>query len=370
MPRFNLPDITFVEKSPEKIETDIINRYSKLTQKSLSRSDPVRKYIQSIAYILSVLRSNIDYSAKQNLLSYGVGSVLDHLGAFYSTKRLEAQQAKTTVRFYFSLSQQNVIPAGTRVTAGDGVFFESIEDVVVSAEQTHADVEMICTEPGEIGNGYLPGQLNQLVDPLPWVQAVENITTSEGGSDEEDDDSYAERIHLAPEGFSVAGPEGAYVYFSRAVSPLIVDVAVESPSPGVVEIRPLLRNGEIPGDELLNEVAEILSSKTIRPLTDHVKVLAPEVVTYDIEVTYWLGSNIAVPISEARNNVEQAVNEYVLWQKTKIGRDIDPSELIARIKNAGAKRVEVRLPEYHRLEKYQVAKENTVTVIYGGVEDE
>src|SRR5690606_2112864 len=132
MPRFNLPDITFAEKSPEKIETDIVNRYSQLTQKSLSRADPVRKYIQSLAYLFSIIHSNIDYRAKQNMLSYAVGAALDHLGAFFFTKRLEALAAKTTVRFHFSLSQQNIIPAGTRVTAGDGVFFASVEDVVVN----------------------------------------------------------------------------------------------------------------------------------------------------------------------------------------------------------------------------------------------
>ncbi|MFD2089923.1 baseplate J/gp47 family protein [Brevibacillus brevis] len=50
------------------------------------------------------------------------------------------------------------------------------------------------------------GKLNQLVDPLPFVQSVSNVTESGGGADEEDDDSYAERIRQAPESFSVAGP--------------------------------------------------------------------------------------------------------------------------------------------------------------------
>ncbi len=56
----------------------------------------------------------------------------------------------------------------------------------------------------------MQGQINELVDPIPFVSRVENISTSYGGSDIENDDKFRARIQIAPEHFSVAGPEGAY----------------------------------------------------------------------------------------------------------------------------------------------------------------
>lgn len=66
----------------------------------------------------------------------------------------------------------------------------------------------------------------------------------------------------------------------------------------------------------------------------------------------------------------QAVTNYRTWQRSKLGRAIDPSELNKLVKNAGAKRVEITLPVYTAIEKYQFAAEETVTVNYGGLEDD
>jgi phage-related baseplate assembly protein len=370
MARFNLPDISFAQKTPQQIEADIVARFESITGIKLAPADPRRKFFQAIVYLLAQQRSLIDYSAKMNLLSYAEESYLDHLGTFTDTKRLSAQPATTTVRFHFSVTQPQTIPAGTRVTAGDGLFFATNQPVEIQAGQTYVDAEVECTEAGTKGNDYLPGQINQLVDPLPWVQSVENITISEGGADKESDDAYAERIRHAPESFSVAGPEGAYEFYARSASPLIADVKVLSPSPGVVEIRPLLKEGDLPGQEILDKVLATCSPKNIRPLTDYVKVLAPDVVTFDLDVTYWISSSLAESETGLRTAVEKAVQAYVLWQKTKLGRDINPSELNRLMVNAGAKRVEIASPVYKKVEKHQVAIAANVTVNYGGLEDE
>lgn len=370
MPRFNLPDITFAEKSAQQIEADIVNRYAQGTGQNLAPADPKRKFIQAIVPILAQQRVLIDFGAKQNLLGYAVGDYLRHIGALSDTDILQPSAAKTTIRFHLSTAFQQTIPAGTRGTAGDGVFFATTQVVTVQGGQVSADVECQCTQTGTIGNGYLPGEINQLVDPLQWVQSIENITKSQGGEDLEDDDPYAERIHQAPESFSVAGPDGAYIYWARTASQSIIDVSVRSPSPGAVEIRPLLQGGEIPGQEILDAVLEVCSPKTVRPLTDNVQVLAPEQVSYDITLTYWIRTADTSVVVSIQGNVNQAVEDYKLWQKSKLGRAIDPSELITRVKNAGAKRVAVTLPAYQQILTYQVAKDNLVTVTYGGLEND
>ena len=69
----------------------------------------------------------------------------------------------------------------------------------------------LCTENGVGGNELLPGQVNVLVDLIPYVESVSNTTKTSGGADLESDESLAERIFLAPSGYSVAGPDDAYI---------------------------------------------------------------------------------------------------------------------------------------------------------------
>ena len=66
----------------------------------------------------------------------------------------------------------------------------------------------------------------------------------------------------------------------------------------------------------------------------------------------------------------EAVNAFVLWQKSKLGRDVNPSELIRRIMDAGAKRVVVTAPEYAAVSVTQVAVAKTTNVSLGGMEVE
>ncbi|QQE75729.1 baseplate J/gp47 family protein [Brevibacillus composti] len=369
MARFDLPDITFAEKSVEQIEREVIGRYEAAIGKKLSPADPRILFLKAIVAMIAQQRSVIDYSGKQNLLAYAQDAFLDHIGAGI-TPRLKEQYAKTTIRFHLSTNKSQTIKVGTRGTAGDGIFFATKADVTFPTNQLYVDIEAECTVPGEIGNGYQPGEINQLVDPIQWVARIENITTSEGGADTEADDPYAERIRIAPESFSVAGPEGAYQFFARSASQLIVDVAVRNPSDGVVEIRPLLQGGQLPDQEMLDLVLAACSERKVRPLTDKVQVLAPEQVNYDLTVSYWIPSSMASLESSIKTAVEQAVEDYKTWQKSKLGRDIDPSELVAKMKAAGAKRVVVTLPTYQKIEDYQVAVENAVTVMYGGLEDD
>ena len=73
-------------------------------------------------------------------------------------------------------------------------------------------------------------------------------------------------------------------------------------------------------------------------MTDYVNCKAPTEIEYSIDVTYTIArskSKIAVTV---QNAVNEAIENYKVWQRT-MGRDIDPAELIAQIKNAGAKKV-------------------------------
>lgn len=367
----NLPEVEFASKDVGQIETDIITVYEALAERKLAPGDPIRIFLQSVASIIAQQRVLINDTGKQNLLAYSRGAVLDQKGADTGTERLGAQAAKTTIRFTLSAAQSQTvtIPSGTRVTPGGQLFFAVDESTDVAAGLTQIDIETTCTVSGIVGNDWQPGQINILVDPLPWIQKSENTTKSSGGTDTEGDDNYRERIHQAPESFSTAGPEGAYIYWAKAANQLIADIAVDSPAAGEIAIYVLLEGGEIPGNEILQAVLESCNNKKVRPLTDKVSALAPGQVNYDIDFTYWIGIENTTRAVAIQENVEKAVDEYKEWQQSKLGRDINPSELITRVMQAGTRRVTVTSPNYTQISRSQVAYAETVSVQYGGIEE-
>lgn len=370
----NLPDITFAESDPQTVDLQIVTIVEKLLGRKLSRADPLRLFLRGIEAIIVQQRVLIDETAKQNLLAYATGDRLDHIGALVGTDRLQASAATTTLRFSLSAARESatLIPKGTRATAGDGTLFATDEANTIEAGKMSADVESTCTEEGTMGNGYQAGEINRMADPVPFVAAVVNTTTSAGGAEVESDEDYRERIHQAPEQYSTAGPTGAYEYFTKKASTLITDVAVESPAPAEVVVWPLLQGGTIPDDEILTKVSETLNDRKIRPLTDKVTVKKPSTVSYNVKVSYWIDRTDAAEAATIQSNVETAVKEYTVWQKSKLGRDINPTELYYRIRAAGAKRAEVAEPVYTAVDRAQgqVAAENTMSVTFGGLEDD
>lgn len=367
----DLPDIEFVDADAEKIKAAVFNDYTSITGRTLAQGDPVRLFLLVVSEAIVRLVNNQNYIGKQNLLKYASGGNLDNLGAFSDTTRIPASAATTTLLITLAAKreQETIVKAGTRVTTDNGIYFATNEDAAVLAGNLTTTVKATCQTVGTVGNGFLPSEIKSVVDPVAYVASIVNTTTSAGGADEESDDDYRERIHEAPERFSTAGPTGAYEYWTKSANSGIIDVAVTSPSAGAVEIRPLMTEGTLPEQELLDAVKTVVSADKVRPLTDNVSVVAPDAVSYDITMTYY--TDVGTAESTIKDAVMKAVDNYRLWQKSKIGRDINPSRLIADVMSvAGVKRVIVTAPIYTVLTGVQVAQDKTVSVVLGGSEDE
>jgi phage-related baseplate assembly protein len=223
------------------------------------------------------------------------------------------------------------------------------------------------------------------VDVFDYYASCENITTSDGGADRTDDDAYYELMRASADGYSTAGAIGNYVYHAKLVSSEIEDVVANSPSPGEVRLYILMENGEIAGEEVKQAVLNACNADTVRPMTDHVLVENPEEVLYDIDFTYWVGSDQTVGSAEIQSKVDAAVQEYIQWQRAKLGLDINPSKLIGLLMQTGIKRVELRSPSFTALRsgkltmgrtyEYadtvpQIAAIGDVSAVSGGYEDE
>ena len=374
IPRWGLPEVNFLETDAETIRSQIITGFEQASGDTLAAGDPRRLFLLSIADVIIQQRTAINLAAQQNLLSYAQGGYLDALGQLLAVERMAESKAVTTIEFTLSQALGSVytIPAGTQVTNGV-VTFETDEDLLIPIGQTKGEVSASCTVAGPVGNDYLAGQISTIVTPMTFVSGAQNTTITTGGADAESDPDFADRIRLAPNSFSVAGPEKAYVYHAKSVSPAIIDVKVDSPTPGEVDVYVLLTDGTLPTEDTLEQIEEHLSDENIRPLTDYVVVKAPTASNYEIELHYWISQEDSSKAAQIQADVEAAVEQYRLWQQTKIGRDITPGKLLQLVFAAGASRVDdskLKPATWKKLEAMQVAQCTKVNVVYEGYKDE
>lgn len=375
----NYPEISFIDDTTlESVQLQMINdyqdKYYELTGNriALGKADPNRLVMYACSLQIYQAMQYIDSAGKKNFLKYAYEGYLENLGAWKGISRSLGKASKTTIRFTLSQAQTSaiIIPMGTRATAGDNIYFYTDEAAEIPIGELSIEVGATCTVIGSSTNGYEIGKINILVDPIPYIAAIENITVTEGGADVESDENLAERIFLAPSSYSVAGPDDAYIYWAKTLNPSIIDVKVTSPSAVVVDIRFILSDGELPGEAVISEMQEFLSDKKIRPLTDHVQVSAPDTVDYAINVEYWINESDKSIASTIQSKINTAIENYKLWQRTKIGRDINPSVLNQMIISAGAKRAVVNSPVFTTIPETSVANLTTSTVTYGGLESD
>lgn len=376
----NAPDISFIDnKTIDDVQSELVADYESYMANAsgqavtLPRSSPHRGILYAAALQIYQAYQYVDRAGKQNLLKYSYSDFLDNLGLLKGITRSPAMAAGTTLRFTISAVRRaaTAIPKGTRVSAGGAIYFATDDYAEIPAGGTTADVSATCTNAGAEGNDLAANTLTTMVDPLPYVASVTNLTAAEGGADVESDADLADRIFLAPSAYSTAGPEDGYIFHAKQFNSSIGDVvATSNQAAGKVDIVFIMADGKTPGSEIINGLKEYLNGKTRRPMTDLVSVSAPAEVPYNVNLTYYINrsdSARAVTIQEA---VQAAVTDYLTWQRT-IGRDINPSKLVALVMAAGAKRVTVTSPAYTTVDAIKVSALSGSPVInYGGLEDD
>jgi phage-related baseplate assembly protein len=371
------PDINFVD--PDLMDVDktvaaMTTEWEAIREKTLYPADPVSLLIRWATPFIVQDRVLINDSARQNVPRFARSEKLDSLGElFKDVERLPALAAVTTLRFTISqaLLVDHPIPIGTRVSTLDGnVVFETAAAGTVTAGNTTADIPAVCQQTGSAGNGFVAGQIATIVDPFPYFASVANLTTSAGGSAEETDAAYYARMRASEDAYTTAGAAGAYEYLAKSVSTDIVDAKADTTTAGTVDVRILMKDGQLPGAETIAQVLAALSADTVRPLTDTVTVAAPDTVSYNIAFTYYIPENAAESPSVIEAKITAAVAAYKAWQSAKMNRDVNPDYLVYLLMQAGAKRLTVTAPVYAAVGEKEVAVFSAETVTNGGVEAE
>ena len=196
----------------------------------------------------------------------------------------------------------------------------------------------------------------QPADPLAFPP-VEEVRESH--------DALRERIQMAYEGLTTAGPRNSYILHARNASGLVADATAESPSPARVTVTVLSLEGQGEASpELLAEVAAALNDDDVRPLGDRVTVQSAQVLPYQIKaVLYGKGAG---PETDA--SLAEATRRLAAWinPRKRLGLEVPRSAIDAQLHVAGVSRVELTGWQDVTPTKAQAAFCTGFTVTLGG----
>lgn len=196
----------------------------------------------------------------------------------------------------------------------------------------------------------------QAADPLavPPVEAVR-----------ESHDALRERVQLAYEGLTTAGPRNSYILHARNASALVADATAESPSPACVDVTVLGLEGDgTVGPQLLALVAAAVNDDDVRPVGDRVTVLGAEILPYRVDAVLHMkgaGPENDAALTEAIRRLEAWINP-----RRRLGVEVARSGVDAQLHVAGVGRVELKGWQDLKPTKAQAAYCTGYTVVLGG----
>jgi phage-related baseplate assembly protein len=338
--------LSFLDKAPDMVLKDIIDYWQSISGRVLYPSQVENLEMHTLAYRESLLRNDIQRCAEQNLVEYAIGEHLDALGAMLACRRLQPTAAECRVQFSLdapSLAGRS-FPAGTIITTADGKFsFETLMPAYVISSKTESSVvKARCTEVGRAANGFGPGILCCL-DPLEEGVEAANVTATEGGSAIETDGAYRERLLLAPASLGCGGTTSGYRYWARSASPLVLDAwPVRGAERGDIYVY-VLAEGGTPSQELLAAVQDVCNSDDVRIINDYViaKPALKQEYAIKAEITVYDTCNS----DEALDRAIQLAYEYERKQRTKLGMDVTPTQIMMALSPVGERLYNVHLIE-------------------------
>lgn len=182
----------------------------------------------------------------------------------------------------------------------------------------------------------------------------------------ENDTDLRARTQLAPQGFSVAGPEGAYIKHARDADGRVLDASAVSPAPCEVVVTVLSREGDGTADKpLVDKVQAALSADDVRPLTDFVTTRSATIKRYAVRATliFFAGPDRSVALAEANRRVKAYTIEM-----HKLGMEITLDGIYAAARAPGVQKVILDEPAADiPISKMESAYCTAIELIDGGI---
>lgn len=377
----NLPEISLLDEEGitiESIQSEMVSdyqaNYEKRTGKRITLQPTDERHIEltTVAGMMYQLCAIMNERYKMNFLPNMYGDELRNWASNFGFSKSGVRSAEVKARFRVSQTRDYAvgIPEGTRITAGDNIFFATNEYAEIAQGEDYVDVMATCTTEGKVGNGYQKGQITTMADPVNNVSEVENVSVSDGGRDEYTDDELREMILEFPSTYSTAGPEDAYIQMIQGYSDRIVSVRKIDAGDAIVRMCIMCADGEIPDESYCKQVRDYVRALKAIPDTDKLEIVAPEAVDYNLKATYYISESRKDIAESLKDGIEEAAEAFKRYTQENIGHDINTDILIAYANAAGARRVEIEAPTYQTIGENQIAICSSITMKYGGLEEE
>ncbi|MCU0121314.1 baseplate J/gp47 family protein [Pseudomonas sp. B2M1-30] len=181
----------------------------------------------------------------------------------------------------------------------------------------------------------------------------------------ESHDALRERVQLAYEGLTTAGPRNSYILHARNASALVADATAESPSPACVDVTVLGLEGDgTASPDLLSLVATAVNDDDVRPVGDRVTVRGAQILRYRIDAVLHMkgaGPENDAALVEAKKRLAAWINP-----RRRLGVEVARSGVDAQLHVAGVARVELMGWQDLKPTKAQAAYCTDYTVVLGG----
>ena len=309
------------------------------TGRTLSPSQAEMYLLETAAYMMGISAAESQLGFESCFVAWAGASHLEARGAGRNVTRLQPTASTTTARFSAATPAlvRTTIPIGTRIADASGVVqFQTTEPAHIEPGSRHADVKLEATQTGAFANGFSAGSLSTLLDPIAGIDAAINLTETGNGAELEDLERYRARVALAFEGIGNGITEERYVADVLGWSASCIDVKVTRPSPGHVNIYPLMQTGAPNGEELTSLLS--IFDESVVHQGDYIQAFAPTAHAFSFRLELTLSNPDAAEL--ARASVQGILQE---WGQS-LGGYVSPSELIAAAK-AVAGVVDAKIPD-------------------------
>lgn len=327
-------EVHYLTYAPKEIWREMIAAYVDAGGDILYPGDEKEILLRGVQSIVVQVFAGVDAALRMDTRRYAVGEYLDIYGEKRNCSRIAAEAATCTVEITFNASgTAKTIPAGTALTADGERLYLLADDVEQTGYSQTVSAEIVCQDTGGIGNGLIAGTQMQFLTTNSAVTSVYTTRDASGGQDEEDDETYRERIARFGLTNTTTGTKESYEAAAMAVSSEILDAETLNLGAGIVGTYLILKN-TVGADAIIKDVIAAQSPINKRPMTDRPGVYLATEMPYVLNVQYAQenGSNIAAALGEA-------VEEYQKWQDETVGRAFNPDRLMAMLYQAGATRI-------------------------------
>jgi len=321
----------FAESDANVCLENLLSKFQDLTGREVYRGQSEMFVFEAIAYALALRGGDEQVAHENNLVAFALEPYLVAMGANKNVYQLQPSYARTTLRFVRveGYEGQIIVPAGTTVTANNGIVSFSLEaDLILDGGVNEANISAISNISGVIGNGFAVRSINLLQSPIAGIAQVYNVTESGDGADIEDTERLRYRMAHSSERISNAGPGEGYKQDVLDVNPEILDIYVDSPQPCYIDIY-LLMSHVHANEEEQAAVLKKLDPETGRPMGDRVAIKPLEEHGGALDFIVWFEGDATAIQEKVKAEIEAV---FDAWRQV-LGGYVAPLAITSQIKN-------------------------------------